>query len=83
VLWSVNAARIQPLQGEDAQVASSIYNGQRLGSASRVFGKIHTVALPNLLQVMRAAVNRLTRRGAMRGPEERIGPSKALKAIKL
>lgn len=39
------------------------------------------VALPNLMQVMWATVNRVTRSGRVLGPEERLTPEEALKAI--
>jgi hypothetical protein len=41
------------------------------------------VALPNLMQVMWATVNRVTRSGKVQGPDERISPIEALKAITL
>ena len=41
------------------------------------------VALPNLLQVMWATVNRVTRSGKVLGPEERLTPEEALKAVTL
>ena len=41
------------------------------------------VALPNLMQVMWATVNRVTRSGKVQGPAERITPNEALKAITL
>lgn len=41
------------------------------------------VALPNLMQVMWATVNRVTRVGKVQGPDERITPIEALKAITL
>ena len=41
------------------------------------------VALPNLMQVMWATVNRVTRSGFELGPEERLTPEEALKAITL
>lgn len=41
------------------------------------------VALPNLMQVMWATVNRVTRIGKVQGPDERITPIEALKAITL
>ncbi|MEE4173739.1 MAG: amidohydrolase [Xanthomonadales bacterium] len=41
------------------------------------------VALPNLMQVMWATVNRVTRSGKVLGPEERLTPEEALKAITL
>ena len=41
------------------------------------------VALPNLMQVMWATVNRTTRSGKVQGPDERITPMEALKAITL
>jgi predicted amidohydrolase YtcJ len=41
------------------------------------------VALPNLMQVMWATVNRTTRSGKVQGPDERITPIEALKAITL
>jgi predicted amidohydrolase YtcJ len=39
------------------------------------------VALPNLMQVMWATVNRTTRSGKVQGPAERITPIEALKAM--
>lgn len=39
------------------------------------------VALPNLMQVMWATVNRVSRSGKVMGPEERLTPLEALKAI--
>jgi predicted amidohydrolase YtcJ len=41
------------------------------------------VALPNLMQVMWATVNRVSRSGKVIGPDERITPMEALKAITL
>ena len=41
------------------------------------------VALPNLLQVMWATVNRTSRSGAVIGLDERISPADALKTITL
>jgi predicted amidohydrolase YtcJ len=41
------------------------------------------VALPNLMQVMWATVNRVSRTGKIMGPEERLTPKEALKAITL
>jgi predicted amidohydrolase YtcJ len=41
------------------------------------------VALPNLMQVMWATVNRVTRSGYLLGPEERLTPDEAFKAITL
>lgn len=41
------------------------------------------VALPNLMQVVWATVNRVTRSGRVLGPEERLTPQEALKAITL
>ncbi len=41
------------------------------------------VALPNLMQVMWATVNRVTRSGRVLGPEERLTPIEALKAVTL
>jgi len=45
---------------------------------------IHTdapVALPNLMQIVWASVNRVSRSGKVMGPDERISPYEALKAI--
>jgi hypothetical protein len=39
------------------------------------------VALPNLMQVMWATVNRTSRSGKVMGPDERLTPVEALKAI--
>jgi predicted amidohydrolase YtcJ len=41
------------------------------------------VALPNLLQVMHATVNRTSRSGKVMGPHERLTPLEALKAVTL
>jgi predicted amidohydrolase YtcJ len=41
------------------------------------------VALPNLMQVMWSTVNRVTRSGKVLGPEERLTPEEALKAVTL
>lgn len=41
------------------------------------------VALPNLMQVTSATVNRVSRSGKVMGPDERISPLEALKAITL
>jgi predicted amidohydrolase YtcJ len=41
------------------------------------------VALPNLIQVMWATVNRVSRSGAVIGPEERLTPAEALKTVTL
>jgi len=41
------------------------------------------VALPNLMQVMWATVNRTSRSGKVMGPDERLTPSEALKGITL
>jgi predicted amidohydrolase YtcJ len=41
------------------------------------------VALPNLMQVMWATVNRVTRSGKIQGPAERVTPIEGLKAITL
>ena len=41
------------------------------------------VALPNLMQVMSATVNRTSRSGKVMGPDERLTPLEALKAITL
>lgn len=41
------------------------------------------VALPNLMQVMSATVNRTSRSGKIMGPDERVSPLEALKAITL
>jgi predicted amidohydrolase YtcJ len=41
------------------------------------------VALPNLLRVMNATVNRTSRSGQVMGPDERLTPLEALKAITL
>ena len=41
------------------------------------------VALPNLMQVMSATVNRVSRSGKIMGPDERLTPMEALKAITL
>ena len=41
------------------------------------------VALPNLLQVMHATVNRTSRSGQVMGPDERLTPLEALKAVTL
>lgn len=41
------------------------------------------VALPNLMQVMWATVNRVTRSGKVQGPAERVTPIEGLKAITL
>jgi len=65
------AAQISPMR-------SAIDRGMRPTS--------HTdapVALPNLMQVMWATVNRVTRSGKVQGPAERISPTEALKAITL
>ncbi len=39
------------------------------------------VALPNLMRVMSATVNRVSRSGKIMGPDERLTPTEALKAI--
>ena len=39
------------------------------------------VAFPNLMMVMWATVNRVSRRGALIGPDERLTPYEALKTI--
>lgn len=47
---------------------------------------IHTdapVALPNLMQIVWASVNRTSRSGDIMGPDERISPYQAMKAITL
>ena len=41
------------------------------------------VALPNLMRVMAATVNRTSRSGQIMGPDERLTPEEALKAITL
>jgi hypothetical protein len=41
------------------------------------------VALPNLMQVMWATVNRTSRSGKVMGPDERLTPDEALKSITL
>ncbi len=41
------------------------------------------VALPNLMQVMSATVNRVSRTGKVMGPDERLTPWEALKSITL
>ena len=41
------------------------------------------VALPNLMRVMNATVNRVSRSGKIMGPDERVTPIEALKAITL
>jgi predicted amidohydrolase YtcJ len=41
------------------------------------------VALPNLMQVMWATVSRMSRNGKVIGPDERLTPTEALKAITL
>ncbi len=41
------------------------------------------VALPNLMQVMSATVNRVSRSGKVMGPDERLSPLEALKTITL
>lgn len=41
------------------------------------------VALPNLMQVMWATVNRTSRSGKVMGPDERLTPSEALKTVTL
>jgi len=41
------------------------------------------VALPNLMQVMWATVNRVSRSGKVMGADERLTPMEALKAITL
>ena len=41
------------------------------------------VALPNLMQVMSATVNRTSRSGTVMGPDERLTPMEALKTITL
>ncbi|KAA1193961.1 amidohydrolase [Pseudohalioglobus sediminis] len=41
------------------------------------------VVLPNLMQVMWATVNRVTRSGKILGPEERLTPEEAFKAVTL
>ncbi len=41
------------------------------------------VALPNLMQVMSATVNRTSRSGKVMGPDERLTPLEALKTITL
>jgi hypothetical protein len=41
------------------------------------------VALPNLMQVMWATVNRTSRSGAIIGPDERLTPDEALKTVTL
>ena len=41
------------------------------------------VALPNLLQMMWATVNRVSRSGKVMGPDERLTPLEAFKAITL
>jgi hypothetical protein len=41
------------------------------------------VALPNLMQVMWATVNRISRSGKVMGPDERLTPIEALEAITL
>jgi hypothetical protein len=41
------------------------------------------VALPNLMQVMWATVNRVSRSGRVMGPDERLAPIEALRAITL
>jgi predicted amidohydrolase YtcJ len=39
------------------------------------------VALPNLMQVMWSTVNRVSRSGAIIGPDERLTPAEAFKTI--
>ncbi len=41
------------------------------------------VALPNLMRVMAATVNRTSRSGQIMGPDERLTPEEALKTITL
>ena len=41
------------------------------------------MALPNLMQVMWATVNRVSRSGKVMGPDERLTPEEALKTITL
>ena len=45
--------------------------------------RLSPVALPNLIQVMWATVNRTSRSGKVMGAEERLTPIEALKAITL
>ena len=67
---------------EQAQRISPMASAIRLGMTPTS----HTdapVALPNLMQVMWATVNRTSRSGAVIGPDERISPTDALKSITL
>jgi len=45
--------------------------------------RLSPVALPNLMQVMWAPVNRTSRSGKVMGADERLAPIEALKAITL
>jgi predicted amidohydrolase YtcJ len=67
---------------ERAQQIAPIGSALRLG----MFPTSHSdapVALPNLMQVMWATVNRVSRSGKVIGPDERLTPIDALKAITL
>ena len=71
IIGEEKAQRISPTR-------SALEHGIRITS--------HTdapVALPNLLQVRWATVNRVTRSGKVLGPEERLTPEEALKAVTL
>jgi len=71
IVGSVQAQRISPMK-------SAIKRGMVVTS--------HTdapVALPNLMRVMSATVNRTSRSGKVMGPDERLSPEEALKTITL
>ncbi len=67
---------------EQAQQIAPIGSALRLGMSPTSHSDA-PVALPNLMQVMWATVNRVSRSGKVIGPDERLTPIDALKSITL
>jgi hypothetical protein len=67
---------------DEAQEIAPIGTALRLGMRPTSHSDA-PVALPNLMQVMWATVNRVSRSGKVIGPDERLAPIDALKSITL
>jgi predicted amidohydrolase YtcJ len=67
---------------EQAQAIAPIGSALRLGMSPTSHSDA-PVALPNLMQVMWATVNRVSRSGKVMGPDQRLTPIDALKSITL
>jgi hypothetical protein len=72
----------QIIGAEQAQAIAPIGSALRLGMSPTSHSDA-PVALPNLMQVMWATVNRVSRSGKVIGPDERLTPIDALKSITL